>query len=125
MASIRMVHTMCTVAASDRSLMELRMDGWTVVQRVDPEFDVGMNVVFCEIGSFVPSSLVELEPVTELHGVRGTRVWPREIHGVVSQGIIIPLTLPQTAGLRSLPVGTDVSEMLGIRRLLSAEEAAQ
>lgn len=115
MASIRVVHSIQTVPTSDTGLVVLGIDGWKVVQRLDTlglDFDVGMRVVFCEIDSFVPSSLVALEPVTEFLGVRGTRLRSRKIHKILSQGLALPLA----ESMRDLPTGTDVSEMLGIRK---------
>lgn len=110
LASIRFIHTISDVPDSTSGLKMIGVDGWTVVQRLDPDWDVGSNVVFCEVDSFVPLEVTELSPVIEYLGVKGTRIQTRKVRGYLSQGLLLPLT----DAMRDLPIGADVSRMLGI-----------
>lgn len=110
MASIRFIQRISDVPESTSGLRIIGVDGWNVVQRLEADWDVGSNVVFCEIDSFVPSSVIALDPVSKYLGVMGTRIQSRKVLGHLSQGLILPLT----DAMRDLPVGTDVSEKLGI-----------
>jgi RNA ligase (TIGR02306 family) len=102
---------------SDAGLYEIAVDGWTVVQRPEPEWDVGGRVVFVEIDSFVPG--VETSRPIVLNGIAGIKVNTRKILGVLSQGFLMPVS-PE---LEHLPDGTDVSKRLGIAKFSDAKAA--
>ncbi len=91
--------------------------GWKVVIKKD-EFKTGDLAVYCEVDSFLP-----VKPEFEFlrkssfkkmsDGKEGFRLKTIKLRGEISQGLLLPVTsLPGYPEVP--PVGTDVSDLLGI-----------
>lgn len=73
-----------------------RVDGWWVVDKRG-KYEVDSLVLYCEIDSWVPTSLApflskEKEP-SEYRGIKGERLRTIRLKGQVSQGLLLPLHL--------------------------------
>lgn len=97
------------------------INGWNVIVGKN-EFRVGEKVIFCEIDSFLP-----VEPDFEFlrkssykmlpSGQDGFRLRTVKMKGVVSQGLVLPLSsLHMRYYFGDFTIGTDVSEVLGITK---------
>jgi RNA ligase (TIGR02306 family) len=88
--------------------------GWKVVV-LKNQFKVGDSCVYCEIDSFLPE-MPEYEFLRASSfkmmdtGRRGFRLRTIKLRGQISQGLILPLP----DAFRSLDIGTDVADLLGI-----------
>ena len=92
--------------------------GWSAVVKKD-EFKVGDKCVYFEVDSYLPmedkyaflagSSYRNNEYLGE-----GYRIKTQRLRGCLSQGLIMPITIDTR--LSSLEVGTDVTELLGVRK---------
>ncbi len=123
MASIRQISEIQPIEGADVICVAL-VDGWKVVVKIG-EYSVGDEIIFLEIDSFIPT---EISPYLtknaampkEYNGVRGERLRTVKLRGVISQGLIIPLDTMTLDGVSvrslGLPLGSDVSEMLGIQK---------
>lgn len=91
--------------------------GWKLVVKKD-EFKVGDKVVYFEVDSFLPiedkyeflrkSSFKNHPTIGE-----GFRIKTIKLRGQISQGLALA---PFDLGLEDLPVGTDVTDRLGVRK---------
>lgn len=91
--------------------------GWKLVVKKD-EFKVGDKVVYFEVDSFLPiedkyeflrkSSFKNHPTIGE-----GFRIKTIKLRGQISQGLALA---PSDLGLEDLPVGTDVTDRLGVRK---------
>lgn len=106
-------------AIPDADRIELaRVMGWSAVVKKD-EFNVGDKVVYFEVDSYLPmeekyeflakSSYRKNEYLGE-----GYRIKTQRLRGCLSQGLIMPLSIDSR--LEDLEVGTDVTELLGVRK---------
>ena len=119
LASIQTVSKIEPIEGADR--IELaHVLGWQCVVKKD-EFKEGDNGVYFEIDSFLPIR-PEYEFLrassyrnTELMG-EGFRLRTQKFRGQISQGMILPFDLVANDACRGLPVGTDVTEILGVRK---------
>jgi hypothetical protein len=85
--------------------------GWQVVVKKD-EFKVGDLVIYIETDSIVPER-EEFEFLRE----RKFRVRAIKLRGIISQGLIMPITiLPSKIEIEKLFEGCDVSNLLGITK---------
>jgi len=105
MATVKQILDVVPIPGADN--IELaRVDGWQSVIKKG-QFQKGDKVVFCE-----PDSLLPEKPEFEFMRPKKFRIKTCKLRGVVSQGICFPMDiLPE-----DLPVGTDVSEILGITK---------
>ena len=119
LASIQKVWKIEPIEGADR--IELaHVLGWQCVVKKG-EFKEGDNGVYFEIDSFLPIR-PEYEFLrassyknTELMG-EGFKLRTQKFRGQISQGMILPLDLVANDACRGLPVGTDVTELLGVRK---------
>lgn len=93
--------------------------GWPVCVKKGA-FQVGQRAVYFEIDSFLPQGnphweFLMKDHATEYKGVTGRRLKTVEQRGQLSQGLLMSLDVlpPQ---MRDLPVGTDVSQALGVSK---------
>ena len=96
--------------------------GWKVITKIG-EYKTGDLAVFAEVDSFIPHELAPFlskgkEP-REYKGVKGERLKTAKLRGVVSQGLLLPmsaLNIEQDGVVYESLVdeGCDVSEVLGI-----------
>lgn len=89
--------------------------GWQCVVKKG-EFKVGEKVVYVEVDSVMP----EL-PQYEFLKDRKYRVRTIKLKGQVSQGLVIPI-IEGNLNMYNLPIGTDVTEKLGITKYLTPSE---
>jgi RNA ligase (TIGR02306 family) len=113
MATVRKIDAILPIDGADK--IELaKVGGWqAVVNR--GEFKSGDLAIYCEIDSFVPHEIAPFlsmgrEPML-VNGVRGRVVKTTKIRKVISQGLILPLSL---CGSTSAQEGADVSGGLGV-----------
>lgn len=126
LASIQKVWKIEPIEGADR--IELaHVLGWQCVVKKG-EFKEGDNGVYFEIDSFLPIR-PEYEFLrassyknTELMG-EGFKLRTQKFRGQISQGMILPLDLVANDACRGLPIGTDVTELLGVRKYEMPEMA--
>lgn len=119
LATIRTISAINPHPNADR--LELAtIDGWTCVVKKG-EFKASDIVTYLEIDSFIPSTVAPFltktgsKPKT-YNGIAGERLRTIKLRGVVSQGLVLPLTCLPEAVRGSVKVGDDVSETLTIEK---------
>lgn len=109
LASVQEVLSVTPVTNAER-LDSIKVLGWNLVAKRG-EFNVGDRCCYVECDSVLPD-----QPVYEFMRDRKFRVKTVRLRGAISQGIAFPLAL---LGLSTdLPVGTDVTEQLGIKKFV-------
>lgn len=116
LASIQVIKDISPIPKAD--LIEVAaINGWKSVIKKG-EYSVGDVVVYCEIDSWIPTAIAPFLSVTPkpkfYEGVEGNRLRTVKLRGQLSQGLILPLNLKPE--LKELPIGTDVSELLNIKK---------
>lgn len=118
LASIQEIMSFDSIPGADR--IELaRVMGWSAVVKKG-EFSVGDKVVYFEVDSYLP--MHECYAFLEKSSYRknsfmeteGYRIKTQRLRGCLSQGLIMPLSIDSR--LEGLEVGTDVTELLGVRK---------
>ena len=95
--------------------------GWNVVVKKG-EFQIGELAVYFEIDSWMPKELAPfLFEGKEFEGVEGARLRTKKLRGVISQGLLLPMSILNVAAESELfdndfEVGTDVTDVLGIKK---------
>jgi RNA ligase (TIGR02306 family) len=125
LATVRRISDIAPIENAD-AIECAKVDGWSVVVKKG-EFQVGDQICYLEIDSWVPHELAPFltksgEP-REYKGVKGERLRTVKLRGQISQGLIIPLSAIDAA-LKSqgLVVFTgfyddeDLTEALGIEK---------
>ncbi len=124
LASVQIVNEVEPIPKAE-AIEKVRVLGWWVVTKKG-EYRLGDKVIYCEIDSLLPERpefeflrSSSFKPArTEEDGTvvqpAGFRIRTVKLRGQVSQGICFPLSLlpPETA----TDEGTDLSELLGIRK---------
>lgn len=126
LASIQKIWKLEPIEGADR--IELaHVLGWLCVVKKG-EFKEGDLGVYFEIDSFLPIR-PEFEFLrassyknTELMG-EGFRLKTQEFRGQISQGLVLPMSIVEKEGWHGLPEGTDVTELLGVRKFEMPEMA--
>jgi len=89
--------------------------GWNVVIKKG-EFKAGDLAVYFEIDSWMPKELASfLFEGKEFEGVEGARLRTKKLRGVVSQGLLLPMSILDFADY-VFEEGADVAEILGIKK---------
>lgn len=125
LATIQQIAEIKPIEGADRIVMA-RINGWWVVTAKDNNFEVGQDVCYLEIDSFLPnippfeflkkgSSLRKLM----VDGVEreGIRLKTIRLRGQISQGLIMPLaelTNYSKEPLSEKTTGDDITEALGV-----------
>jgi RNA ligase (TIGR02306 family) len=117
LASIRKISNLSPIDGADK-IEVATIDGWKVVVAKDVEHKVGDLVVYCEVDSFLP-----IKPEFEFlrkssykkmsDGTEGFRLRTIRLRGVVSQGLVLPLSIIEYTNVE-FEVGMDVTRLLGI-----------
>ncbi len=95
LATIRKIDKISPIEGADR-IERVTIGGWNVVSQKDL-YKEGDLVIYCEIDSFIPTEIApfltqEGQNPKEYNGVRGERLRSKKLRGVVSQGLLLPLT---------------------------------
>lgn len=113
LATVRTISALDPIVGADR--IELAtVDGWKVIVQKEL-YKVGMQVIYLEIDSWVPSTVApfltrEGRPAKSYNGILGERLKTMKMKGVLSQGLILPLSTDSV-----LEDGTDLTDTLGIQ----------
>lgn len=117
MATIRKIDALRPIEGADAIECAI-VGGWTVVTKKG-EYTAGDLAVYCEIDSFIPTSIAPFltrpgQYAKAFEGVEGERLRTVKLRGQLSQGLLLPLE-PTCANIVSeLIEGLDVSIPLGI-----------
>ena len=119
LASIQKINDIRPIPGAD-SIEVARVLGWDVVVKKN-EFHVGDEIVYIEIDSFLPIEdeyefLRKTSYKNDKFLGEGFRLKTIKLRGQVSQGLILPISVVENKGWHGLPVGTDVTEILGIKK---------
>lgn len=125
MATIRKIDDIQPIEGADR-IHAIKIGGWTVVAQKEMNYKVGDLVVYCEIDSFIPNSVApfltpEGKEPREYNGIKGERLKTKKLKGVISQGLLLPLSTLEHVD-SELMEGLDVSVPLGIIKWEAPEE---
>ena len=117
LASVRTISNVEAIENADK-ICVYGVGGWSIVDTVG-KYNVGDKVIMLEIDSWVPKELAPfLFEGKVFEGVEGARLRTKKLRGVVSQGLLLPLSvafqLPPTTGVDI--EGTDLTEALGIKK---------
>jgi RNA ligase (TIGR02306 family) len=118
LATVRKITKLTPIEGADK--IELAtIDGWNVIVAKDVGHKVGDQVVYCEVDSFLP-----IKPEFEFlrkssyrklaDGSEGFRLKTMKMRGVVSQGLILPMSV--LGGAVGFADGMEVTKMLGITK---------
>lgn len=130
MASIQQIAEIKPIEGAD-AIEAAKVGGWWVVVKKG-EYTVGDLVVYCEIDSWIPTTVAPFltKPghfPREYLGVQGERLKTIKLRGQLSQGLILPLSVlgrdEETFAINPDSVGADVSEQLGIVKWEAPEDA--
>ena len=129
MATIRIINSIRPIVDADAIECAI-VGGWTVVVKKN-EFAAGDFAVYCEIDSFIPSTIAPYltkpgQYAKTFNDVEGERLRTVRLRGQLSQGLLLPITtvghtvnIPTgkavvLADMSIVHNGHDVSELLGI-----------
>lgn len=119
LASIRTISSITPIENAD-AIEALHIDGWTVVAQKQMGYTAGQPVVYFEPDSFLSMDddrfafLSERGTRVNTGGVEGHVLRTIRLRGTYSEGMVLPLeTFPEVNGL---PVGSDVTELLGVSK---------
>lgn len=116
LATIRRIDELNPIEGADK-IEVATVGGWKVVCQKGL-YTVGDVAVYCEIDSFIPTTIAPFltrdghYPKT-YEGVEGERLRTIKLRGQISQGLLLPFDVLRNAVV-SLGVDDDVSELLGI-----------
>lgn len=119
MATVRRIDAIEQIEGADAIEVAV-IGGWRVVVKKG-EYTPGQLAVYCEIDSWVPTTIApfltrEGHYPKEYKGVQGERLRTKKLRGVISQGLLLPLFSEGAIE------GDDVSEQLGIQKWEPPEE---
>jgi hypothetical protein len=114
LASIQQIIALDPIPGAD-AIERATVLGWHVVVKKG-EFQVGDDVVYCEVDSILPD-----RPEFEFLRERGFRIKTIKLRGQVSQGICFPLTI-LSQGMFFYKEEMDVTESIGIKKYEPYEE---
>lgn len=113
LATIRRIDEINPIPDAD-AIEVATVGGWRVVVKKG-EFAVGDLAIYCEIDSWIPSSIAPFlskgnEP-KEYNGVKGERLRTIRLRGQLSQGLLLPIDLTFFRD-----ISTDLTETLGVQK---------
>lgn len=121
MATIRLIDKIEPIEGADK-IVKATVGGWQLVTAIDNGFKEGDLVIYCEIDSWIPTTVAPFLTKPDQYpkvfeGVEGERLRTIRLRGVLSQGLLMPcMGMPYTASIMYKQVGDDVSEELGIKK---------
>lgn len=117
MVTIRKIDSIHPIEGADL-IHAVKIGGWTVVAQKSMGYEVGHLVCYAEIDSFIPTEVAPFltqagkEP-KEYQGIKGERLRTKKLKGVISQGLLLPLSVLDNVE-SELMEGLDVSAPLGV-----------
>lgn len=121
LATIRVIDNIEPIEGADR-IVKATIGGWQVVTAIDNGFKIGDLVIYFEIDSWIPNELApfltkpEHYP-KEYNGVKGERLKTIRLRKVLSQGLIMPLSLVGgDSDAYEFVDGQDMTEALNIQK---------
>jgi hypothetical protein len=116
LATIQTISQLLPIEGADKiELCLLENLSWQCVVKKG-EFVVGEKIIYVEIDSVMPE-----KPEYEFLRERKFRIRTIKLRKTLSQGLVLPIT-EGDFDLSNLPIGTDVTERLGITKYLSPSE---
>lgn len=120
LASIQVIDNIQPIENAD-AIEVATVKGWKLVTKKG-EFNVGDKAIYCEIDSFLPIKeefeFLRKSSYKKMGELEGFRLKTIKLRGQVSQGLLIPISILNgkiyTDQYKSLQVGDDVSEALGV-----------
>lgn len=118
MATIRKIDALRPIEGADAIECAV-VGGWTVVVKKG-DYTAGDLAVYCEIDSFIPTSVAPFltkpgQLAKTFEGVEGERLRTMRLRGQLSQGLLLPISDDTRKGAGILcKEGLDVSDHLGI-----------
>lgn len=119
LASVQRIRSVEPIEGADRIEL-VKVLGWQCVAKKG-QFKAGDDCVYFEIDSFLPVK-PEFEFLrgnsyknSELLG-EGFRLRTMKFRGQISQGLVLPISIVEENGWHGLPEGTDVTELLEVRK---------
>ena len=117
MATIRKIDSIQPIEGADL-IHAVKIGGWTVVAQKSMGYEVGHLVCYAEIDSFIPTEVApfltqEGKEPKEYKGIKGERLRTKKLKGVISQGLLLPLSVLDNVE-SELTEGLDVSVPLGV-----------
>jgi RNA ligase (TIGR02306 family) len=117
LASIKRITEVRPIEGADTIECAIVDGGWPVVTRKG-EFAAGDLALYLEIDSWVPYELAPFlckgkEP-REFNGVKGERLRTIKLRGQISQGLLLPVPVPEIDGCSD--EGFDLTEFLGVQK---------
>lgn len=128
MATIRKIDNILPIEGAD--LIEaIKIGGWTVVAQKSMGYKINDLVVYCEIDSFIPTEIAPFLTQAghfpkEYKGVKGERLRTKKLKGVISQGLLLPLSVleDENISIDGFSEGEDVSALAGVVKWESPAE---
>ena len=119
LASIRTISAIEPIEGADRIVL-YKIDGWNVISQKDA-FKVGDICVYFEIDSFLPvREAFEFLRKNCFKSTKnlgdGFRIKTMKMKGVVSQGLILPLSEVGLDGFNQEDDGFDLTDLLGVQK---------
>jgi RNA ligase (TIGR02306 family) len=117
LASIQVIRKLSPIKGADRIVLAT-IEGWKAVVGKD-DFKVGDKAVYFEIDSFLPVrdqySFLGTPHTNHYMQETGYHIKTMKLRGQISQGLLVPISkFDELTG--DEPVGTDVTELLGIMK---------
>ena len=117
MVTIRKIDSIQPIEGADL-IHAVKIGGWTVVAQKSMGYEVGHLVCYAEIDSFIPTEVAPFltKPghfPKEYQGIKGERLRTKKLKGVISQGLLLPLSVLDNVE-SELMEGLDVSVPLGV-----------
>ena len=122
LATIQSISELLPIEGADRiEIAKLRGMQWRVVVQKGLH-NVGDKVVYCEIDSWIPHEIAPFltkdeSKLQEYEGVKGNRLKLIKLKGIVSQGLILPLSalIDKHPTIKEFSIGTCVDQLLNIK----------
>jgi RNA ligase (TIGR02306 family) len=131
LASVQQIAEIKEIVGAD-AIEAVRINGWWVVAKKN-EYQVNDLVVYCEVDSWIPTTVAQFltKPEhfpKEYNGVQGERLKTVRLRGQLSQGLVLPISTVNNDDWHnqyvcSPEVGFDVTEFLGIQKWEAPESA--
>lgn len=132
LASIQIIEEIKPIDKAD-AIEAARINGWWIVVKKQ-EYSVGDKVIFCEVDSWVPTSIAPFltkaghEPKVH-QGITGERLRTIKLRGQLSQGLILPIQVMggefyknrSSRGLKNCWVKPQGTSMIGATDEIGAE----